>query len=804
MKHKLTMRYPSTWHKDMWREGAPFGNGLIGGMVYGGIFRENIMINHAFLWREGKEDELPGISDSLPEIRRLLDEKRIGEADAFISNKLQEKGYEGKHVTPSPVADIVLETPSRRLFSHYRREIDMEKALVTVSWREEDAAYRRETFVSRVNNKIFTRYSCVNGRIDTRIAVKLHDPETLGDTVIPGQENYSRGACSYYAAYNDSIYKPGDYGIVCKVFTDGIVENDGPYVCVKDAAEILLVAEVFLEKDRAVGFPEAEKHLNGSFDFEEELAAHAKIHGQLFRRVDFSITGADANDTSNEELLLEAFEETSSNELLEKLYAYGRYLFICSTDEQGTLPCHLTGLFNGTYQCFWAFYMYNVNFEMIYWQALSGNLPGFLRLALDYTESMMPDFRENARKIFGCRGILINSVNCPDSGLYKCKARHIVNWTGGAAWFAQHFYDYFRYTGDMDYLKEHALPFMYEAALFYEDFVVENEDGYYDLYPSVSPENTAANVLAEYGENTETSRNATMEIALMKELLTNLLEAHELTGLYQEKADTWKTMLSKVRPYMINEDGAVKEWTDSYYEDNYCHRHHSHLYPVFPGREITKENVLYPAFERAEDLRLEYGLADQSSWSMVYMAGVAARMGRGELALKVLDTMGRTCLMNNFLTVHNDWRRMGPITCDDFRAAPFQIDGNIGITGIINEMLLQSQHSTLKESRILLLPALPERWRQGHICGLLARGNILCDICWQEAKGYAILRSDTLRRVMLTLGEGWEFADGQNNREEIHEGDRGKDTGSAQKERLVSFQGEIRVEFQYVNRGKVD
>lgn len=181
---------------------------------------------------------------------------------------------------------------------------------------------------------------------------------------------------------------------------------------------------------------------------------------------------------------------------MEKLYAYGRYLFLCSTSDEGTLPCHLIGLFNGTWKCFWAFYMYNVNFEMIYWQALSGNLPSFLRLALDYTEAMVPDFQENARKIFGCRGILINSVNTPESGLYKCMGPHILNWTGGAAWISQHFWDYYRFTGDKDYLRNHALPFLYEAALFYEDFAVENADGYYDLYPSVSPENTPGNIAA--------------------------------------------------------------------------------------------------------------------------------------------------------------------------------------------------------------------------------------------------------------------------------------------------------------------
>jgi len=254
-----------------------------------------------------------------------------------------------------------------------------------------------------------------------------------------------------------------------------------------------------------------------------------------------------------------------------------------------------------------------------------------------------------------------------------------------------------------------------------------------------------------------------MEFALLKELLTNLLEACRLTGAYPDKVDVWKDMLGKARPYMVNEDGAVREWSDEYYDDNYCHRHHSHLYPVFPGCEITEESEMYSAFEKAEDLRLEHGLSDQSSWSMVFMAGIAARMGRSDLALTVIDTIGRTCLMNNFFTVHNDWRRMGPIACNDFRWAPFQIDGNIGIPGVINEMLLQSQQSTFEQSRLVLLPAIPAKWRSipGHISGLLARGGVACSLYWDAQGGYAELESPENRSVILTLGEGYVFADGR-------------------------------------------
>lgn len=313
------------------------------------------------------------------------------------------------------------------------------------------------------------------------------------------------------------------------------------------------------------------------------------------------------------------------------------------------------------------------------------------------------------------------------------------------------------YTGDKDYLISHALPFMYETALFYEDFAVENADGCFDLYPSVSPENTPSNIdRLKIRGSIETTKNATMDFALLKELLTNLLAGCKITGMYPEKWSTWENMLVKIRPYRINSDRAVAEWIDPYYEDNYRHRHHSHVYPVFPGNEITPDSELYGAFERAEELRLADGIYDQSSWSAVFMAGIAARMRRPNAALLTIETITRTCLMNNLFTLHNDWRRMGPISCGDFRVVPFQIDANIGIPAVINEMLLQS-----RDHVITLLPSLPDKWSSGHITGLLARGNIICDIFWNKDGGYAVLKSDISQTVGLGLGSGYRFADGK-------------------------------------------
>ena len=399
---------------------------------------------------------------------------------------------------------------------------------------------------------------------------------------------------------------------------------------------------------------------------------------------------------------------------------------------------------------------------MIYWNALTGGMADFLRLALDYTESMLDDFRENARKLFDCRGIWINSVNTPESGLCKCLANHIVNWTGGAAWFGQHFWDYYRFTGDETYLREHVMPYLYEVALFYEDFAVENADGYYDLYPSTSPENTPQNVWDENGCNIETVKNAAMEYALLREVLTHLIEGSRLTGMYTDKVPQWEKMRAKCRPYRINADGAIAEWLDPYYVDHYAHRHHSHLYPVFPGSEVSVDDALYPAFCRAEDLRISgghdgtIGGAEQhSSWGMANMAAEAARLRRGNTALWCISEISRACLMGNFFTTHNDWRRMGSVCCEDCRPAPYQIDGNIGIPAAVNEMLLQSQMTYLT-----VLPALPDDWSRGYIHGVCARDAIRCSIDWNEDGGIVRLTAGKPIEKEVRVASGYRFANG--------------------------------------------
>jgi alpha-L-fucosidase 2 len=215
-----------------------------------------------------------------------------------------------------------------------------------------------------------------------------------------------------------------------------------------------------------------------------------------------------------------------------------------------------------------------------------------------------------------------------------------------------------------------------------------------------------------------------MDFAILKELLTNLLEGMAVTGLYADEAEDFRALLGKIPPYMLNEDGAVKEWMHPDIKDNYHHRHLSHIYPVFPGTEVTAHSqpALFEAFKQAVRLRK---LGSQSGWSLAHMASIYARMGEGERSVACLDVMAKSVVMNSLMTTHNDWRNMG-ITLEWEGEAFVQLDADFGMVNALQEMVFCYQKDALA-----ILPALPERLTHGSVRGLVfPEGTV--DIVWTE------------------------------------------------------------------------
>ena len=584
----------------------------------------------------------------------------------------------------------------------------------------------------------------------------LHDTESAGDQALPeGAETEHRGGLFFSAEKEKGNF----FGALLTAKCDGDCKEEQSGLRVTAASRAEFVLSVFLEGEREAGYAACLAAQKGTKGYEDALADHVILHSASFSAMEFSLGGT-RHSLSNEELLLEAYEGESPRELLEKMWSFGRYLLLASSREGG-LPCHLLGIWAGSWQPIWAFNMFNVNLQMTYWQALSGNMPEAHLAVFDYLDRMLPDFRENARKLYGCRGIFISAVSTPESGLHKNRNPHILHFTGAAGWIAQHYYDYYLVTGDEAFLRDRALPFLYEVALFYEDFVQRDEKGHLYFAPSNSPENCPKNV-KEAGCRSQVTENATMDFAICKELLTNLLEGCAKTGQYREKWEIWQDMLERIPPYRINADGAVCEWMHPAYLDNYEHRHQSHVYPVFPGTEVTRKNdpELYEAFVRAMELRRVVGLKDQSGWSLTYMANVFARLGMGDRAEEVLGYLTRSNVMSNLITVHNDWRRMGIAVCGDYRQAPVQLDANMGLTAALQEMALFSTRGEID-----LFHAIPAAWDRCKIGPISAKTGTLV---WEEMGEGGI--TATLRQAhgnvtfLLSAGAGFAFADGKGDR----------------------------------------
>lgn len=400
--------------------------------------------------------------------------------------------------------------------------------------------------------------------------------------------------------------------------------------------------------------------------------------------------------------------------------------------------------------------------KMVYWHSMVGNLLDYHKAVFQYMNERIPAFRENARKLFGIDGIYMTAGTTPGVSSPTQVVPVIINWVGAAGWIAQHYYQYFLYTGDMEYAQKVMLPYMDGVAAFYEEFVQftfdENGKERIRFYPSVSPENTPGNFMPPEGQQMAhpmpTTINSTMDLSILKEFFTNMLAVNALwekASFEQERIDRWKRILKSIPEFKCNGEGAVREWQEDRFEDRYEHRHLSHIYPVFPGYELypEKDAAQVEAYEKAVGLRK---IDAQTGWSLTHMAAIYARFRNGQAAMECLDNMVRSSLLNNFFTLHNDWRGMNISLNMD--PAPVQLDAIMGYVNAVQEMLLYAS-----PGYIALLPALEERLYTGELKNFRYSDGLL-SMKWNRQKKEFECRITPLRphKVQVVLPDFVEKA----------------------------------------------
>jgi len=729
--HGMTMRYPAT----RWQDALPVGSGVVGALMYGQIRDDTILLNHDSLYFPRGRPEVLDVSALLPEVRDLIKSGRYRDAAqvmpaAYAERAGVESGSTNKGRDPyQPFCSILLGTPDNGPFRDYRRGVDFASGRAWMRWTDDAATFTREVFVSRATDTVFLRIrGSEAGSVGCRVSLQAarneqmsgppHSNSVPADIELSASQRVSAGERS--VAFVGRYANGFSFGAVGHLETSGgSVSAADDALVVEGADEAVMRVRLFLGEDPDEAAPRLLAELGDTPpDFDAAFAEHSRLHGGLFggMTLDLDCEGR----ASNEEMLMSAYEGDVPTALVRTMFEYGRYLLICSS-RPGGWPANLQGIWNGDYAPAWNSDIHtDENIQMNYWQALPGGLAEAALPMFDYFERFIDDFRENARNIFGCRGILI-PIAMTTTG--HDTPRSWSNWTAAAGWIAQHFYDYYLFTGDREFLRNRAVPFLKETALFYEDFLVKGDDGKLLFNPSLSPENRPRN------SNSLIAMNATMDVAICREVLTNLCDACEILGIETDGVRRWRDMLEGLPEYEINEDGAMKEWLHPAFEDNYHHRHQSHIYPLFPGLEITEETSpeLYKACREAVEKRLVVGLTSQTGWSMAHMANIYARLGWGDRSLECLELLTRSSTGPNLFTYHNDWRCMG-LSLGHGGNPPFQIDANLGIASAVLEMLAFSKPGMIK-----LLPALPTRWRSGAAKGIACRGGVTVDMEWNAA-----------------------------------------------------------------------
>ena len=731
----MTMIKPS----QQWREAMPSGNGTIGALVYGSIAEERVLFNHNELWYQGNIDEVPDVSGELEVVRKLLLDGKYSEANGHYRSKLREAGFQGSVARYHPAFDLLLTTDTKTMFEDYSRTLDFQSGEVEVKWRDGETCFSRKLFVSIPDDiSVMSISADKNAAVGGSVTLDIHD---LKDAIDQGGKRYDPGFTfetrvdGQFVEFRADGSDGGEFGGVLRVILKK-GKNTASYKSIEfsNADEVVLMVGLFANEDSDKAVPRLKKRLAAlDGDYESLFRRHKPLHRKKFDSMGVNLNLSGKKDTPNEYLLLDAYQNPASTELLEKLFDYGRYLLVSST-RSGGYPAGLQGIWNGDYRPPWSgLYGINENLQMNYWQALPGNLQESMMGFFDYFDAHLDEFRYNAKQLWGCRGIYVPPFMSPESGVMRMTAPHVIYWTDAAGWLASFYYDYYLFTGDEEFLRTRAIPFMKEVALFYEDYIVKDENGKNMLFPSQSPENQPADKVIVDPETGRENKikvqiNSTIAVAVSKQNFQNLVDACEQLDIETDGVKRWKKMLADMPDYQVNEDGAMREWMHPDFKDNYEHRHQSHIYPLFPGQEVTEElnPEIYEACRVAIEKRLVIGLKSQTGWSLAHMSNVYARLGDGDRAVEALDILSRCCLGQNLFTYHNDWRNMG-VTLDFTygASAPFQMDANFGIPAAIMEMLCGSTSDMLR-----ILPALPSQWQEGDFNDMLTRAGVRTSANW--------------------------------------------------------------------------
>ncbi len=689
-----------------WTQALPIGNGRLGAMVFGGTTEERIQFNEDTLWIGQPHDYVrAGASNSLAPIRQLLAEGKEKDAvtlarQTFLSDPVRQKAYQ-------PFGDLHFYSPSHGNVTNYRRELDLDRAVATTTYRSGDVTFKREAFASYPDKAIIIHLTA-NEPGQINFVLKMDSPHTNSQITVLSPDTLSLDG----QIGSDGLKFESRLHVVADGGTVTTNENTISVVNANDATVYLVAATSFKNFQDISGKPAkiCAKNLTAAVqhDFEAALAAHLADYQKLFGRVHLDLGHTTAADQPTDERLKQIHTAgLDSDPALAALYfQYGRYLLIASSRDGGQ-PANLQGLWNEELNPPWeSKWTLNINCEMNYWPAELCNLSECTSPLFDMIDDLAISGARTAKEQYNSRGWVVHH----NTDLWRGSAP-INNidgiWPTGGAWLCYHLWEHYLFTGDKKFLAR-AYPVMKSASQFFMDYLIKDpKTGWLVSGPSFSPEEGGLCI------------GPTMDHQLIRALMDATLESAAILKTDKKFAKQLAAVRAQVAPDQIGQHGQLQEWLQDIDVPNNNHRHMSPLWALYPGAEITPAQTNFYA---AAKVLLKWRGDGSTGWSYAWRMPLWARAYDGDYAFRQFSQLLQKRTLPNLFDL----------------CGPFQIDGNFGACAGVAEMLLQSQQTVDNKPdgmRIIeLLPALPKAWPNGSVTGLCARGGFEMDMAWQDGK----------------------------------------------------------------------